>query len=408
MTGVVQHIHDGDRDEVRALLAAGLAPLEIVHGDGYRHNLFVVTARRREAVPADHVVLCRMSGHAGSWPGARGRPTRPTCCGWLSTTSSLRTAVPGTVLQDNTLGRRPAVPGILELLGVRVMHTSIAREVNGAAKPVERAFRDLDAGGRPASSGGRRLYRPIEHGEAGELRVAGAAAGDGVRGDDVRGRAGPSAALPATPSAQRPVRGAQPERQSRRARPGGGSGAAGTADPPRDEEERLMTGVVQHIHDGGPRSHRAAGAAGETRGWSLGEAAAAHRGLGFHDLASGCGSTYSGDNARIGQPRTEMARYRAGRLGAARGRARPARRSGGLRADRARGCAMRTRTATASSSTAPPAAARRGRSEALRATKSTGAWYTAMSPALTTPAAVLTRIARALDVGAGSDHRRRG
>lgn len=32
---------------------------------------------------------------------------------------------------------------------------------------------------------------------------------------------------------------------------------------------------------------------------------------------------------------------------------------------------------------------------------SAGAWYVAMSPALTTPASVLTRIARALDVGAG-------
>ena len=32
---------------------------------------------------------------------------------------------------------------------------------------------------------------------------------------------------------------------------------------------------------------------------------------------------------------------------------------------------------------------------------SSGAWYTAMSPALTTPAAVLRRIARALDVGGG-------
>lgn len=143
---------------------ADLAPLELVNGDGYRHNIFVI-------------------------PEGGGKPFRPLTWFWQDVRTRKMLAwrsgptesadlirlslhdlvvaygVPGGVLLDNTRAastkwfggsncrwradQDEPVQGILDVLGIRVVHTGVEHEVNGKArghgwaKPVERAFRDL-------------------------------------------------------------------------------------------------------------------------------------------------------------------------------------------------------------------------------------------------------------------------
>lgn len=136
MTGVVQHMHDGDRDEVRPLRAAGLAPLEMVHGDGCRHSLFVV-------------------------PPGGGKPCRPSTWIWMDvqthrllawrsgpteSADPLRLAfedlvaahgAPKAMLQDTILAR-----DIAPCLERRMTQIRIVRG-SGRAYLIERAFRAL-------------------------------------------------------------------------------------------------------------------------------------------------------------------------------------------------------------------------------------------------------------------------
>ena len=144
---------------------ASLAPLEIVNGDGYRHNLFVTPAGGGK--PFRPITWCWQDVRTRKILAWRSGPTESADLVRLAFHDLVtRHGVPGTALQDNTRAasavwfggsslrwradRGQAVPGILKLLGVRVRHTGVEREVNGKArgrgwaKPVERAFRDLD------------------------------------------------------------------------------------------------------------------------------------------------------------------------------------------------------------------------------------------------------------------------
>ena len=140
-----------------------LRPLDWVSGDGYRHNLFV-------RVPSGTV------GRPLSWywQDVRTRRLLAYRPGETESAELVRLAfhdlvtqagVPGGVVLDNTralgkwltsgskrgkrLSDAEAIPGILDLLGVRVTHTGIERTAGGKArgrgqaKPVERAFQDL-------------------------------------------------------------------------------------------------------------------------------------------------------------------------------------------------------------------------------------------------------------------------
>ena len=143
---------------------AGLAPLDLVSGDGYRHNLFVT--------PPDGGAPFRPI--TWFWQDVRTRRLLAWRSGPTESADLVRLAfhdlvtrcgVPGAVVQDNTRAasarwfggtsrrwrrdRDDTVPGILDLLGVRVIHTGVTHEANGKArghgwaKPVERAFVDL-------------------------------------------------------------------------------------------------------------------------------------------------------------------------------------------------------------------------------------------------------------------------
>ena len=158
-----------------------------------------------------------------------------------------------------------------------------------------------------------------------------------------------------------------------------------------------MTGIVQHIHDP-DRDRTELRALLETRGWSLGEAA---RRIGVSDstVSLWLREEYRGDNARIG---------RLVRRWLDTERDVSALRTAGL--DRHADLAVTERIERALRHAQANAdcvviygAAGAGKTWALRryCGDAAGAWYTAMSPAVTTPAAVLTRIARALDTGAG-------
>ena len=141
-----------------------LRPLDMVNGDGYRHNLFVFPPGGGDPIRPI----------TWFWQDVRTRRMLAWRSGKTESADLVRLAfhdlvtehgVPGAVVQDNTRAasakwfggasprwrrdRGETVPGILDLLGVRVIHTGVEHEVNGKArghgwaKPVERAFRDL-------------------------------------------------------------------------------------------------------------------------------------------------------------------------------------------------------------------------------------------------------------------------
>lgn len=141
---------------------AALRPLEIVSGDGYRHNLFVRLPSGRIGRPVSWVwqdvrtrrILALRSGETESADLVR-----------LAFADVCREGVPEAVVVDNTRAAsarwlvgaatrrgRPepeTAAGLFDLLGVRIIHTSIDRTAGGKArgrgqaKPVERAFGDL-------------------------------------------------------------------------------------------------------------------------------------------------------------------------------------------------------------------------------------------------------------------------
>ena len=142
----------------------GIRPLDLVSGDGYRHNLFVVP--RGGGDPVRPITWM--------WQDVRTRKLLAWRSGLTESADTVRLAfhrlvtehgVPGAVVVDNTRAASARwfvgtskrwrhdegvdVPGILDLLGVRVIHTGVAHEVNGKArghgwaKPVERAFLEL-------------------------------------------------------------------------------------------------------------------------------------------------------------------------------------------------------------------------------------------------------------------------
>ena len=140
-----------------------LRPLDWVSGDGYRHNLFVRFPSGTIGRPLSWY-----------WQDVRTRRLLAYRAGETESAELVRLAfhdlvtqvgVPGGVVLDNTralgkwltaggkrgkrLSDAEAIPGILDLLGVRVVHTGIERTAGGKArgrgqaKPVERAFQDL-------------------------------------------------------------------------------------------------------------------------------------------------------------------------------------------------------------------------------------------------------------------------
>ena len=153
-----------------------LAPLDIVSGDGYRHNLFVIP-------PGGGSPFRPITWF---WQDVRTRKMLAWRSGATESADLVRLAfhdlvtscgVPGAVVQDNTRAasarwfggasrrwrrdRDDTVPGILDLLGIRVIHTGVTHEANGKArghgwaKPVERAFLDLgeEVDKHPAAAG---------------------------------------------------------------------------------------------------------------------------------------------------------------------------------------------------------------------------------------------------------------
>ena len=158
-----------------------------------------------------------------------------------------------------------------------------------------------------------------------------------------------------------------------------------------------MSQVVQQIHDS-DRDRDEVRALLAARGWSRGEAAA-RIGVSDSTISLWLRGNYSGDNARIGQlvrrwldTERDVSALRAAGLD----------RHADLAVTEQIERVARHAHANADCVVVYGAAGG-GKTWALRryVDESTGAWYTAMSPALTTPAAVLARIARALDVGAG-------
>ena len=143
----------------------GLAPLDFVNGDGYVHNVWVLPPEGGEP----------FRPRTWFWQDVRTRRILAWRSGPTESADLVRLAlhdlvtdhgVPGAVVVDNTRaasakwlvgGKGPrwrrdrgeTVPGILDLLDIPVIHTSVEHEMNGKArghgesKPVERAFRDL-------------------------------------------------------------------------------------------------------------------------------------------------------------------------------------------------------------------------------------------------------------------------
>ena len=142
----------------------GLCPLDIVNGDGYKHNLFVRPEGGGE--PFRPVTWF--------WQDVRTRRILAFRSGPAESADIVRLAfrdlvvdhgAPNTVIVDNTRaaankwfsGKSPRwrhdrddeVTGILSGLGIRPIHTGVEHEENGKArghgwaKPVERAFKDL-------------------------------------------------------------------------------------------------------------------------------------------------------------------------------------------------------------------------------------------------------------------------
>ena len=144
----------------------GLAPLDIVNGDGYRHNLFVLPDG--EGKPFRPVTWFWQDVRTRRVLAWRSGPTESSDLVRLSFYDMATTlGVPRKVLQDNTRAAssrwfagsglrwrkdRDAVPTILQELGVTPMRTGVEREDNGKArgrgqaKPVERAFSAKDLG----------------------------------------------------------------------------------------------------------------------------------------------------------------------------------------------------------------------------------------------------------------------
>ena len=141
----------------------GMAPLDVVNGDGYRHCLWVVPPRGGEPFrPVTWFWADVRTRRVLAW---RSGPTESSDLVRLSFHDIATTiGVPRAVLQDNTFAAsakwfagsslrwrkdREPVFGILKDLGVRAMRTGVEREENGKArgrgwaKPIERAFRDL-------------------------------------------------------------------------------------------------------------------------------------------------------------------------------------------------------------------------------------------------------------------------
>ena len=171
---------------------ADLHPLDWCSGDGYRHNVFVRFPSGTVGRPISWY-----------WQDVRTRRMLAYRAGETESAELVRLAlhdlvvtagVPGGIVVDNThaasarwlasggkRGKRirsddESIPGILDLLGVRVTHSGIERTAGGKArgrgqsKPVERAFRDLGeqidkhplAAG--AYTGASPLAKPENHG----------------------------------------------------------------------------------------------------------------------------------------------------------------------------------------------------------------------------------------------------
>lgn len=194
---------------------AALRPLEIVSGDGYRHNLFVHLPGGRIGRPISWV-----------WQDVRTRRILALRSAETESADLVRLAfsdvcrregVPAAVVVDNTRaasarwlmgaatrrGRRRApeteTAGLFELLGVQVIHTSVDRTAagkargRGQAKPVERAFLDLgeEIDRHPRAAGaycGRSVSaKPENYGSrALDWETFGAIAADGVRAYNAR------------------------------------------------------------------------------------------------------------------------------------------------------------------------------------------------------------------------------
>ena len=170
---------------------ADLHPLDWCSGDGYRHNLFVRFPSGTVGRPVSWY-----------WQDVRTRRLLAYRAGETESAELVRLAfydlvttygVPGGIAVDNTravasrwftsrskrgkrLSDAESIPGILDLLGIRVVHTDVDHAANGEArgrgqsKPVERAFQDLDeeidrhpmAAG--AYTGPHPLAKPENHG----------------------------------------------------------------------------------------------------------------------------------------------------------------------------------------------------------------------------------------------------
>ena len=142
----------------------GLAPLDIINGDGYRHNVFVLPPGG-EGERFRPVTWFWQDVRTRRMLGWRSGPTESSDLVRLSFHDVATTiGVPGKVLQDNTRAAstkwfagsslrwrkdREDALSLLKSLGVQPMRTGVDREDNGKAhghgnaKPVERAFQDL-------------------------------------------------------------------------------------------------------------------------------------------------------------------------------------------------------------------------------------------------------------------------
>ena len=142
---------------------AGMAPLDAVSGDGKRHDVFVEMPDGRVVRPVCWYFQDVRTRRILAWHWAESESWDLVRMAFVRMVDEY--GAPRAVVIDNTFAASARalagttsrrwrsddedVPGIFELLGVRVIHTHLEREDNGRnygwgqAKPVERAFGDL-------------------------------------------------------------------------------------------------------------------------------------------------------------------------------------------------------------------------------------------------------------------------